>query len=285
MPEKLYHNIRQFYDASSALWEETWGEHMHHGYYGPEGTEKRDHYRAQVDLIEELLRWGRINGAGHILDLGCGIGGSSLYLAQKFNARIVGITLSPVQAGRARERAAAAGLSERVRFAVADALHPPFEPGSFDLAWSLESGEHMPDKRRFLQACAEMLAPGGKFLMAAWCRRSLPPALSSSEKRLLRRLCRVYHLPPLISIEEYQTFAAEAGFTKLRIADWTRAVSPFWKAVARSALSVKSVRGLIRAGWPTIRGALAMNLMIRGYRCGLIRFGLLQGVKRRGHRA
>ncbi|MCK6620895.1 MAG: methyltransferase domain-containing protein [Calditrichaceae bacterium] len=285
MSEKLYHNIRQFYDVSSALWEETWGEHMHHGYYGPNGDEKRDHRRAQVDLIEELLRWGEVRGAEHILDLGCGIGGSSLYLAQKFNARVAGITLSPVQANRARERAAAAGLSGRAQFAVADALHPPFGPGAFDLAWSLESGEHMPEKRRFLQAGMEMLRPGGKFLMAAWCRRALPPALSFSEQRLLRRLCRVYHLPPLVSIEEYQNFAAEAGFTDLRTADWTRAVSPFWKAVARSALSFKSVRGLIRAGWPTIRGALAMNLMIRGYRSGLVRFGLLQGVKRMEHSA
>lgn len=279
MSEELYRNIQKFYDASSGLWEETWGEHMHHGYYGPDGTAQRDHYQAQIDLIEEMLRWGGVNRALNILDVGCGIGGSSLYLADKFNARVTGITLSPIQAKRAGERAAIAGLKNRARFEVADALHPPFEPASFDLIWSLESGEHMPDKQRFLQAAYEMLSPGGKFLMAAWCHRPLPPELSLTEQRFLQRLYNVYHLPYIISIQEFRDIAEETGFRDIEITDWTRAVSPFWKAVVRSAFRWKSLRGLLRAGWPTIKGALAMNLMIRGYRSGLVRFGVLQGTK------
>lgn len=279
MSEELYRNIQTFYDASSGLWEETWGEHMHHGYYGPNGSEKRDHHQAQIDLIEELLKWGDITEARNILDAGCGIGGTALYLAEKFNTRVIGITLSPVQAQRAGERAEAAGLGNRAHFEVTDALHPPFEHGSFDLVWSLESGEHMPDKQRFLQAAYEMLSPGGKFLMAAWCHRPLPPELSPAEQRFLQRLYKVYHLPYIISIQEFRDMAEEIGFLNIRIADWTKAVSPFWKAVVYSVLRWKSIRGLWRAGWPTIKGALAMNLMIRGYRSGLIRFGLLRGTK------
>ena len=49
-----------------------------------------------------------------IVDVGCGIGGSSRYLARKYGAEVVGITLSPKQAGRATEISASAGLSDKV---------------------------------------------------------------------------------------------------------------------------------------------------------------------------
>jgi tocopherol O-methyltransferase len=146
MTATLNQQIRQFYDSSSALWEQVWGEHMHHGYYGADGQEKKERRQAQIDLIEELLIWGlgenleTRHGASlqqqqetnNILDVGCGIGGSSLYLGQKFNASVTGITLSPVQAARVTERAAAAKISDRTKFLVADALAMPFADNSFD---------------------------------------------------------------------------------------------------------------------------------------------------------
>ncbi|NEQ21976.1 MAG: methyltransferase domain-containing protein, partial [Microcoleus sp. SIO2G3] len=126
MTASLQQQIREFYDASSGLWEEIWGEHMHHGYYGVTGSDRKDRRQAQIDLIEELLGWAQIQQAENILDVGCGIGGSSLYLAEKFNARATGITLSPVQARRASDRAQSAGLASRTQFLVADALMTPF---------------------------------------------------------------------------------------------------------------------------------------------------------------
>ncbi|MHC5833204.1 MAG: methyltransferase domain-containing protein, partial [Nostoc sp.] len=57
MSATLSEQIQQFYDASSGLWEQIWGEHMHHGYYGADGTQKKDRRQAQIDLIEELLTW------------------------------------------------------------------------------------------------------------------------------------------------------------------------------------------------------------------------------------
>jgi tocopherol O-methyltransferase len=116
MTSTLKTQIKEFYDASSGLWEQVWGEHMHHGYYGATGKEKKDRRQAQIDLIEELLIWADVGQSENILDVGCGIGGSSLYLSQKFNASAMGITLSPVQATRATQRAEEAGLGQRFSF-------------------------------------------------------------------------------------------------------------------------------------------------------------------------
>jgi tocopherol O-methyltransferase len=280
MPITLQEQIQHFYDASSGLWEEVWGEHMHHGYYGADGTVKKDRRQAQIDLIEELLSWAGVGQATNILDVGCGIGGSSLYLAEKFHAAATGITLSPVQANRATERAAAAGIN--ARFQVADALAMPFADGSFDLVWTLESGEHMPDKRQFLQECCRVLKPGGTLLMATWCNRPTEPPnqpLSADEQKHLQDIYRVYCLPYVVSLPEYEAIAHSLPLHSIRTADWSTAVAPFWDVVIDSAVTPSAIFGLLRSGWTTIQAALSLGLMQRGYQRGLVRFGLLCGTK------
>jgi tocopherol O-methyltransferase len=280
MSATLYQQIQQFYDASSGLWEELWGEHMHHGYYGVDGKLKKDRRQAQIDLIEELLKWSGVQQAENILDVGCGIGGSSLYLAEKFNASATGITLSPVQAGRATERAQEAGLSGRCHFQVANAQAMPFADNSFDLVWSLESGEHMPDKAKFMQECYRVLKPGGTLIMVTWCHRPIDESpLNADEEKHLQDIYRVYCLPYVISLPQYEAIARELPLQNIRTADWSQAVAPFWNIVIDSAFTPQAIFGLLRSGWSTIVGALSLGLMRRGYERGLIRFGLLCGNK------
>ncbi|MDB9315936.1 methyltransferase domain-containing protein [Spirulina sp. CS-785/01] len=276
----IYEEIKQFYDASSGLWEQIWGEHMHHGYYGKSGRYKIERRQAQILLMQELLAWSGVTSAQNIVDVGCGIGGSTLYLAKQFQAEATGITLSPVQCERAKERAKAANLSEQVTFQVANALEMPFPDASFDLVWSLESGEHMPDKGKFLQNCYRVLQPGGRFILATWCHRPtemLP--LSEAEKRHLEEIYRVYHLPYVISLSGYRAIAQNCGFQNLRVDDWSSAVAPFWDIVIESALNPQAWVQLFQSGWDTIQGALSLGLMSQGYQKGLVQFGVLTATK------
>lgn len=291
MVSSLNQQIREFYDASSTLWEQVWGEHMHHGYYGADGSEKKNRRQAQIDLIEELLQWANIQQAQQILDVGCGIGGSTLYLAEKFKAHATGITLSPVQADRAKVRAQTAGISlapqaetssgtPAAQFLVADALAMPFADASFDFVWSLESGEHMPDKAKFLQECCRVLKPGGRFLFVTWCHRPTDQrALTPDEQRHLQDIYRVYCLPHVISLPEYEAIARSLPLTDIQTADWSQAVAPFWDVVIDSAFNPTALIGLLFSGWSTIQAALSLDLMKRGYERGLIRFGLLCATK------
>ena len=61
-----------------------------------------------------------------------------------------------------------------MQFEVADALDQPFADGTYDLVWSLESGEHMPDKARFVGELARVSAPGGRLIIVTWCHRFNP---------------------------------------------------------------------------------------------------------------
>jgi tocopherol O-methyltransferase len=293
----LNDRIRQFYDKSSLLWEQVWGEHMHHGYYQRgETSRNKDRRLAQIDLIEELLNWAKLEenfkssmrSPIQILDIGCGIGGSSLYLANKLNAKVTGITLSPVQAQRAAQRAKEFGLSDRTHFQVADALAMPFGDQEFDLIWSLESGEHMADKTKFLQECYRVLKPNGRLIFATWCHRPIhagmlqdsdPKALSADEKAHLQRIYDVYCLPYVISLPEYEAIAQNLNFQNIQTDDWSTQVAPFWDVVIDSALTPASILGVLQSGLSTINAAISLRLMSRGYARGLVKFGLLTGTK------
>jgi len=275
----LNERIRHFYDTSTKLWLDTWGEHMHHGHYGDDGKEKKDHQQAQTDLVNKLLLWGDVQSASRILDAGCGVGGSARYLAKLYGAQVKGLTLSPVQVNAALIYNEKAGLQDQVEIVAQDLLTLTAADGPFDLVWSMESGEHIPEKQGMLERFYEVLRPGGKFLMATWCIRQEPPALRPEEQQLLNTIGELYHLPPMISIEKYRELAHEMGFTNVQSADWSAAVAPFWKAVIQSAMSLPSIVGLVRAGIPAIKGAWAMQYMIKGYRMGTLKFGVIQGTK------
>ncbi|KXZ50245.1 hypothetical protein GPECTOR_17g883 [Gonium pectorale] len=268
----LKSGIATFYDESSELWESMWGEHMHHGFY-VKGAPPKSNQQAQIDMIEETLK---------MVDVGCGIGGSSRYIARKFGCSANGITLSPKQAARANALSAAQGFGDRLQFRVGDALAQPFEDGSFDLVWSMESGEHMPDKPRFVSELARVCAPGGTVIVVTWCHRVLGPgeaALRPDEAELLERICEAYYLPAWCSVADYQRLFEEQGLADIRTRDWSEEVSPFWGAVIATALSGEGLAGLLRAGWTTIKGALVMPLMAEGFRRGLIKFVLITGRK------
>ena len=279
MQDTLNQKISDFYDQSTPIWLDTWGEHMHHGYYGVDGSERKDHRQAQVDLVEEMLYWAGVDQATRILDAGCGVGGSARYLAKRFGSSVLGLTLSAVQAEQARQYTLKTNLEKHVQFEVRDMMTLHASDGPFDLVWSMESAEHIRDKPRLFQVFYEVLQPGGQFLMATWCHRPTPPELSESDHKLLKKIGKLYHLPPMVSRPALEVYAAKAGFTEVTSVDWSQAVEPFWKAVIKTALRWQSVGGLLRAGLSTIKGAWAMRYMQQGFKRGLIEFAVLQGRK------
>ena len=75
-----------------------WGEHIHLGYYSEEerarGYKKKDFKQAKLDFVDEMLAWSGARQPQRILDVGCGIGGTSRHLAATFpNAAVQGVAL------------------------------------------------------------------------------------------------------------------------------------------------------------------------------------------------
>jgi MPBQ/MSBQ methyltransferase len=153
--------VAKEYDAwsSEGILEAYWGEHIHLGYYNDDemkkGYLKKDFVKAKYDFIDKMAEFGGIDlnlkTPIKVLDVGCGIGGTSRYLADKLgnSSSVTGITLSPFQVKRATELTKQRGLTN-VHFEVMDALNMTFSDNSFDVVWACESGEHMPDKKKYI---------------------------------------------------------------------------------------------------------------------------------------
>jgi len=236
-------------------------------------------------MVDNVLDWAGVKRVDSVLDVGCGVGGSTRHIASRFGCKGTGITLSGVQVGIAERRTQKAGLAG-VSFKVADALNMPFQNDSFDLVWSLESGEvrpqgssnvcsahayfysgmlthlfdsqHMPDKAKFMSEMARVAAPGGRIILVTWCIRALAPGeadYSNSDKKLLAGLCKAYYLPQWCAVDRYVELAKDLGLRDVRVEDWSAEVQPFWRAVIETAFTWRGFLGLIKSGPTTIKGA------------------------------
>lgn len=163
--------IREFYDLASSHFHALWGEHLHHGYWilGDETKE-----RAQIQLIEHLAQIAKIQQGCKILDVGCGTGASSIYLAKHYKVDATGITISPVQVDLANKAAAKENVN--ATFLLMDAEAMKFEK-LFDVVWSVESISHYQDIAKFFASAASLLKPNGTIAVIDWFKRpNLNPA-------------------------------------------------------------------------------------------------------------
>jgi ubiquinone/menaquinone biosynthesis C-methylase UbiE len=112
---------------------------------------------------EEFLDQLGITAAMHVLDIGCGLGGSARYVASRFGARVTGVDLTPeyVEVGNILCRWVR--LDRRVSLQQGSALDLPFASGTFDGAYMLHVGMNIADKAKLASEVFRALKPGAVF--------------------------------------------------------------------------------------------------------------------------
>jgi SAM-dependent methyltransferase len=119
---------------------------------------------------KEHARRSGITAAMHVLDVGCGVGGSARYLAATIGCRVTGVDLTAEFVLVARELTRRCGLAGRVAFEPADATDLPFAAAAFDHVWSHNVTMNIRDKAAFAGEVARVLKPGGRFTCVEYAK-------------------------------------------------------------------------------------------------------------------
>jgi MPBQ/MSBQ methyltransferase len=266
-----------------------WGEHIHLGHYGSP-PQRKDFLVAKADFVHEMVRWGGLDQlpvGTTVLDVGCGIGGSSRILAKDYRFAVTGITISPQQVKRAQELTPG---DLNLQFQVDDAMALSFPDASFDVVWSIEAGPHMPDKAVFARELLRVLKPGGVLVVADWNQRDARQIpLNFWEKPVMQQLLDQWSHPEFASIEGFAELLVETGLVEGEVttADWTEQTLPswldsIWQGVARPS-------GLVRFGLSgfvkSLREVPTLLLMRLAFGTGLCRFGMFRSIRGKGETA
>jgi tocopherol O-methyltransferase len=219
--------IRRHYDLATPFYRLLWGPHIHHGLW--DGDESPRH--AQLRLTEKLASEADIEAGASVLDVGCGMGGSSIHLARRLNCRVHGLTLSPVQCWWARLSAMFKRVGSRASFECRDVEQADFPAESFDVVWSIECTEHLFDKPAFFRRAANWLKPGGRVAICAWLAADRPHTLDVAHE--VNAVCENFLCPSLGSTSDYIRWLKNAGLTMTVCKDWTHRVVRTWEICDR----------------------------------------------------
>jgi cyclopropane fatty-acyl-phospholipid synthase-like methyltransferase len=207
-------------------------------------------------LVKELT----ITSSCRVLDLACGVGGLSCYLAELAKCQVVGVDGSIVAVEIANKQALSSGLSKRVKFEACILPEIPYQDSCFDVVISIDSVYGIPDKSRLLRNCHRVLKPGGYIgLYTLYERRKIFGETAMHTRAL-------YWFP----LKPYSVLLKEAGFNNIAKIDftedflnlagrWVEAIQENKEALEKE-LGKKTIDGLltgdIRIAWELGREGL-----------------------------
>jgi cyclopropane fatty-acyl-phospholipid synthase-like methyltransferase len=220
-----YDDLLGFYKLS---WTQQEHQSIHFGYFDEEHDESA---AAVTNTMRQLANRAAITADDRILDVGCGAGGASVWLADELGATVTGLDISDAHVALAREHASEHGVTDLTTF-VTDDYHDldRIEPSSFDVVWALESLAHSDRKAAALDRLRTALTADGRLVIGDLFRTTETAEYDDEFEALRDDFGLVIE-----SIDAVVELLDAAGFVDIEPQDVTDAVAPSARDSARSS--------------------------------------------------
>ena len=275
-------DIIHYYETQEASYTDGWDlRNSHAMHYGYKDATTQTFGATLLRMNAVLAKAANIQATDTVLDAGCGVGGSSLYLAQQIGCHCTGITLSQKQAAKATVTASHKGLTHLTTFTHMSYLNTTFASNSFDVVWGLESICYATNKKAFVQEAYRLLKPGGRLIIAD----GMVTNFENNQHPIIKNWLKGWLVNYLESPANFVNYYKQAGFNKVTYTD----ITDNTKASSRRLLLIyyaSKLWGLwrkvtLRYNW-TPKQELNINAckyQYQGMQQGLWGYGMVVGTK------
>lgn len=235
--------IIKYYDYTLPFYKFFYHQNSNAVHYGFWDKDIKNHQEALLNVNKFLAKIANLKTGDIILDAGCGIGGSAIWLAQNFNVKVIGITISNRQVVEARKLSQINSTEQNIDFYEKDYLNSGFDDQSFDVVWGIESVCYAENKNDFLKEAYRMLKKGGRLVVGdGFLLRNIK---NEKEKKDFNAFLEGMALPNLAFESKFKQSLQDIGFKDIKIYDKTVETLPSARKIYKMSIFSYPIAKLI----------------------------------------